>query len=119
MGICYGGWAVFRLGSKEHSEPLVDCIVVAHPGLLTEKDIDEVNVPVQVLAPEIDPVSPRELKLYVWKTLQETKAALDYQRFPGMEHIFAVRGDLNNPGERAAMLRAKNAALHWMKQHKD
>jgi dienelactone hydrolase len=59
VGFCYGGWAIFRLGAKEHQPPLVDCIMVGHPSLLTKKDIDEVTVPVQILAPEIDPVYGR------------------------------------------------------------
>lgn len=48
IGFCYGGWAVFRLGAKEHQPPLVDCIVAGHPSLLTKKDIDEVAVPVSL-----------------------------------------------------------------------
>lgn len=46
IGFCYGGWAVFRLGAKEHQPALVDCITAGHPSLLTKKDIDEVAVPV-------------------------------------------------------------------------
>lgn len=119
VGFCYGGWAVFRLGAMEHQNSLVDCISTAHPSLLTKKDIDGVVVPVQVLAPEVDPVYTPELKLHTFNTLQANRIPFDYQHFPGMEHIFAVRGNLDNPGERAAMLRAKNAAVAWMKLHLD
>jgi dienelactone hydrolase len=52
IGFCYGRWAVFRLGAKEHNPPLVDCISAGHPSLLTKQDIDEEAVPVQLLAPE-------------------------------------------------------------------
>ena len=64
VGYCYGGWAVFRLAAKEHHPPLVDCISTGHPSLLTKNDIDEVSVPVQILAPEVDPVYTVELKTY-------------------------------------------------------
>lgn len=49
IGFCYGGWAVYRLGAKEHQPPLVDCISAGHPSLLIKKDIDEVAVPVSRL----------------------------------------------------------------------
>ncbi|KAI9038572.1 dienelactone hydrolase family protein [Aspergillus affinis] len=52
VGFCYGGWAVFRLGAKQHADfPLVDCIVAGHPMFLTKEDIDNDTVPVQLLAP--------------------------------------------------------------------
>jgi dienelactone hydrolase len=51
VGFCYGGWAVYRLGAKEHQPPLVDCITAGHPSLLTKKDIDEVAVPVSYVIP--------------------------------------------------------------------
>ncbi|KAE8552528.1 hypothetical protein TMatcc_008111 [Talaromyces marneffei ATCC 18224] len=80
VGYCYGGWAVFRLGAKEHSpSPLVDCISLGHPSLLTKQDIDEIAVPVQVLAPEIDPVYTAELKQHTWETIPWLGVPFDYQ----------------------------------------
>ena len=35
VGFCYGGWAVFRLSSKEHQLALVGCMTAEHPSLLT------------------------------------------------------------------------------------
>ncbi|KAE8365930.1 Alpha/Beta hydrolase protein [Aspergillus caelatus] len=117
VGYCYGGWASFRLGAKEHaSAPLVDCIAVGHPSLLTKKDIDEVAVPVQMLAPEIDQAYPVELKLHTFETLQRLGVPFDYQHFPGVVHACFIRGDENKPGERAAMERGKNAVVGWFRQ---
>lgn len=73
VGFCYGGWAVFRLGAQLYinqdgiegrSRQLVDAITAAHPSLLTKEDIDGVTVPVQILAPELDPIFTLELKGY-------------------------------------------------------
>jgi dienelactone hydrolase len=117
VGFCYGGWASFRLGAREHQEaPLVDCISIGHPSLTTKKDIDEVAVPVQVLAPEIDQVYTAELKLHTFETLQRLNVPFDYQHFPGVAHSCLVRGDENTPGERAAMIRGKNATVAWFRQ---
>ena len=116
VGFCYGGWAVFRLGAKEHQPPLVDCITAGHPSLLTKKDIDEVAVPVQILAPEIDPVYTAELKTHSFQTITTLGVPFDYQHFPGVEHACFVRGDIRKAGEREAMARGKNAALGWFGQ---
>jgi dienelactone hydrolase len=82
-GFCYGGWAAFRLGAKEHQPPLVDCVTVGHPSLLTKKDIDEIAVPVQILAPEHDPVYTSELKRYTFDMVSSLGVPFDYQHYPG------------------------------------
>lgn len=116
VGFCYGGWAVFCLGAKQHAPvPLVDCIVAGHPTFLTEGDIDHVGVPVQLLAPEHDPVFTSELKRYSWETILKLGVPFDYQHFPGVEHGCLVRGDSSKAGERDAMARGKSAAVAWMK----
>ncbi|KAK8106334.1 hypothetical protein PG999_009693 [Apiospora kogelbergensis] len=118
-GYCFGGWACFRLAAKEHDPPLVDCISVGHPSLLTKEDVDGVAgaaVPIQVLAPEKDHVYTPEMKLYTFQTLQQLGAPFDYQHFPVVEHACFIRGDPKRPGERAAMARGKNATADWFKQ---
>jgi dienelactone hydrolase len=117
VGYCYGGWASLRLGAREHAAaPLVDCISFGHPSLLQKSDIAEVDVPVQILAPEIDPAYSLELKLYTFETLQRLNVPFDYQHFPGVVHACFIRGDESKPGERAAMERGKNAAVGWLRQ---
>ncbi|KAH7121645.1 putative endo-1,3-1,4-beta-D-glucanase [Dactylonectria macrodidyma] len=96
IGFCYGGWGVFLFGTK--ANPLVDCITTAHPSQLEEIEIENVGVPVQIMAPEKDPWFTDELK------------AFSNRYFPGLEHGFAVRG------EREGMERAKNAAVLWFQQ---
>lgn len=115
VGFCYGGWAVFRLGAKEHQPPLVDCITAGHPSLLTKRDIDEVAVPVQILAPEMDPVFTAELKMHTFETIQKLGVPFDYRHFPGVEHACFVRGDPEKGGEREAMATGKDAAVGWLR----
>ncbi|KAJ0422983.1 Alpha/Beta hydrolase protein [Aspergillus carlsbadensis] len=125
VGFCYGGWAVFRLGAVREEDPtspladqrpLVDAITAAHPSLLTKEDIDAVTVPVQILAPEHDPIFNDELKSYTFASLQRRGVPFDWQHFPGVEHACMTRGDENKPGERAAMERGKNAVVAWVGQ---
>jgi dienelactone hydrolase len=116
VGFCYGGWASLRLGAKEHKPPLVDCIAIGHPSLLTKKDIDELAVPIQILAPEIDPAFTAELKTHCFEIVPKLGLPFDYQHFPGVVHCCFIRGDPGKPGERQAMARGKNAVVNWLKQ---
>ncbi|KAL1851903.1 hypothetical protein Plec18167_007596 [Paecilomyces lecythidis] len=114
IGFCFGGWAVFRLGRKGND--LFDCISTAHPSLLERDEIENVGVPVQIMAPEIDPQFTEELKMFSNLVIPRLGVAYDYQFFPGLEHAFAIRGDPNNPAERRGMERAKNAAVSWLRE---
>ena len=116
VGFCFGGWAVFHLGTKSHpGPPLVDCISTGHPTWLTKDEIQNVGVPVQILAPEFDPEFTAELKRFANETIPNLGVAYDYQFFPGLEHAFCTRGDPGKGKEREGMERAKNAAVGWFR----
>lgn len=116
VGFCYGGWAAFRLGAS--SVKLIDCFSIGHPSMVTKEDIDAVDVPVQILAPEIDQAYPDEMKSYTFETMVTKKKHLyfDYVHFPGVEHGCLTRGDASVKGEREAMAAAKDASVKWFKQ---
>lgn len=116
IGFCFGGWAVFRLGART-SGGLVDCISTAHPSWLIKEEIENVNVPVQILAPEIDPVYTPELKEFSNRVIPSLGLDYDYQHFPALVHGFAVRGNKENEAELKGLVRAKNAAVHWFNQY--
>ncbi|OIW26284.1 dienelactone hydrolase family protein [Coniochaeta ligniaria NRRL 30616] len=119
IGYCYGGWAVFRLaGAEAGGKRLVDCVTAGHPSLLTKEEIEGVrsDVAVQMLAPEHDIQYTAELKTHTFVTLQKLGVPFDYQHFPGVEHACFTRGDEKVPGDRAALVRGKNAAVAWAKQ---
>ncbi|KUI57543.1 Protein AIM2 [Cytospora mali] len=119
-GFCYGGWACFRLASAQHQPPLVDCVSIGHPSLLTAEDVDGVggDVPIQMLAPEIDLAYTAEMKLHTFTTLQRLNVPFEYRHFPRVEHACFIRGSDSeeNPGERDAMIRGKNAIVGWMRE---
>lgn len=121
IGYCYGGWAGFYLASEDlnpadGSQPLLDCLTVGHPSLLSEADIDAVSsrAPIQMLAPEFDPMYTPYLKSKTFRVLQEKGTPFDYRHFPGVEHACFVRGNPNKAGERDAMDRGLGAAVSWM-----
>ncbi|CAI6341819.1 unnamed protein product [Periconia digitata] len=115
-GFCFGGWAAFELGSDEYTPRLVDCITVAHPTNLTTNDIDKIGVPVQICAPDEDPMFTPEMKKYANEVIPTRGCAYDYQYFPGVTHGFATRGNPGADGERRAMMRSKRAQVGWLKE---
>jgi dienelactone hydrolase len=120
LGFCYGGWSSFCLASKElnppNQEPLVNCISIGHPTWLTKEEIDAVAVPVQIVAPEIDPVFTRELREYAWKSISHKDLPLDYLHIPGVEHSFCTRGNPEDKRECRAMERSKRAQVAWLNE---
>ncbi|KAL2825521.1 Alpha/Beta hydrolase protein [Aspergillus pseudoustus] len=115
IGFCFGGWAVFRLGAKSHEPPLVDCISTAHPSMLENDEIENVGVPVQILAPEVDPMFSPALKEACNRVIPAKGLPYDYQFFPSVEHGFGIRGNPGDIVEREAMVRAIGAAVSWFK----
>ena len=113
IGFCFGGWAVVRLGSRANM--LVDCISMAHPSFLTKEELQEIRVPVQIIAPETDPMYTPELKAFTLAVLPSLGVPFSYEYFPGLEHAFATRGNRNEPKEMAGLERAKNAAVSWFR----
>ncbi|KAK2596381.1 hypothetical protein N8I77_013273 [Diaporthe amygdali] len=118
VGFCYGGWAAFRLGAREHQPPLVNCISVGHPSLLTKRDIDEIAVPVQVLAPEHDPSYTVELKEYTCRTVPRLGVPFLFRHFPHVEHACFCRGDAKKSLEREALVKGKKAVVYWIREFK-
>lgn len=115
VGFCYGGWAVFRLGAKGN-HGLVDCISAAHPSWLTKEEIQDIGVPVQILAPENDHAFTPELKQFSNHVIPGLGLDYDYHHFAGLQHAFAIRGNRADEAEMKGLERAKNAAVFWFKQ---
>ena len=79
--------------------------------------MDVVSVPVQILAPEIDPMFTPELKTYANGVIPTLGVPYDYQYFPGVEHAFGTRGLSGDGGkEMRALERGKRAMVAWMRE---
>lgn len=114
IGYCYGGWAVFELGAR--ANPMVDCVITAHPVSLEEKDILNLGVPTQILAPENDFTFTPELKAFCNENIPKLGIDYAYEYFPGLNHSFATRGD-QNKAQRDGLERAKDAARVWFARY--
>lgn len=114
IGFCYGGWASFKLSANPS---LIDAISVAHPSMLDRAEIAAVKVPVQVLSPEHDHSYTKELKQYTLETVPQTGVQWEYVYFPGMQHGFAVRGDINDNRQNDGLARAERSAVRFFKDY--
>lgn len=113
IGYCYGAWACFRLGADPS---LVDAISMAHPSLVEKPEIDNVKVPVQIMAPEHDHAFTPELKEHANKVIPTLGVAYEYIYFPGLTHGFAAKGDETDPKQKDGLERAKNSAVRFFKE---
>jgi dienelactone hydrolase len=113
IGYCYGGWAHFQLGANPS---LINAISVAHPSGLTREEIENVKVPVQILAPETDPLFTQELKDHANKIIPALNMPYEYVYFPGVAHGFASKGDPNNNVQKDSLERAKRSAVNFFNE---
>lgn len=115
IGFCWGAWGCFKLAGRDQG--LLDCVSVAHPSMLEKKEIENLAVPIQILAPEHDQAFTPELKEFAHQTIPKLGIDYDYQHFPGVSHGFAAKGNPKIPEQKRAFERAKNAAVSWFNWH--
>ena len=84
--------------------------------MLEKAFIDNVKVPVQVLAPEIDHAYTAELKNYTFEALPKTGVPWEYVHFPRLHHGFSVRGDPKDPAQKSGLERAKRCAVNFFNE---
>ena len=96
---------------------MVDCISTAHPSGIEKTEVDNISVPVQICAPEKDPVFTPELKEYCNRVIPTLNVDYDYQYFPGLVHGFATRGDIKDEKQKLGFERAKNVTVNWLQQY--
>lgn len=115
IGFCYGGWAIAQLGGK--GQNLMDCVSTAHPSLLEKSEIENLAVPTQILAPEMDPMFNDELKSFANSTIPTLGIDYDYCFFPGLAHGFAIKCDEKDPKAKKGLERAKIQAVCFFSQY--
>lgn len=82
-----------------------------NPPWLTKSEIKDLGVPVQLMAPDIDPVFTPKLEEFSNRAIPSLGLDYDYLVFPGLEHVFAVRRNRANEAKIKGLGRAKNAAM--------
>ncbi|KAI9069681.1 alpha/beta-hydrolase [Trametes sanguinea] len=85
----------------------------AHPAYLNEDDFKEVKQPLLMSCAEVDHTFPVESRRRAEDLLVEQKAKYYIQVFSGVEHGFALRGDMSVPIQRWAKEESARGILNW------
>ncbi|KAI5071479.1 hypothetical protein GOP47_0013730 [Adiantum capillus-veneris] len=111
VGFCWGAKVVVEL-AKGNS---LKAVVVAHPSLVTVQDIQEVEIPIAILAAEFDTITPPAI-IEQFRDVLEAKPEIKsfVQIYPGVAHGWTIRYDLDNPEEVAAAEEAQTKMIVWL-----
>ena len=93
VGHCFG--AMFVVPNLKEGG-LLDAGGIAHPSNLTPEDLDLIRKPVVIATGPNDPSYTQELINKSIESLTENKVWYQLTVFEGVQHGFAVRGDLTN-----------------------
>lgn len=110
IGYCFGGKFVIQ---ELAQDGLLDAGAVAHPSFVTIEEVAAIKKPLLISAAETDPIFPAELRRQTEDKLAEIKARYQLDLFSGVEHGYAVRGDLANPVVKYAAEKTLTDQIVW------
>ncbi len=114
IGYCWGGFTCFMLGATD----LVDAVAVAHPSRFDfPGDIERLKKPTLFLCAETDTQLTTEKRIQSEEILKNRTEGHKFVVYPGTEHGFAVRADVEDKVAANAAEDAKNQALDFFAKH--
>ncbi|CAN4113487.1 unnamed protein product [Withania somnifera] len=109
-GFCWGGMVVSKLAKYG----TIGAAVILHPGPITVDEINEVKVPTAILAAEQDPIFPPEQAKLLGDALSKKSEIESFVKiFPGVEHGWTVRYNVDNEVVVKAAEEAHSDMLNW------
>jgi len=113
VGYCFGAKSVVRFLKKG----VTDAGYVAHPSFVSEDEVRAVEGPLSIAAAETDRIFPPEKRHATEALLQETGVPYQVNLYSGVQHGFAVRGDMTVPISKYAKEQAFLQAVYWFNEH--
>ncbi|OAX79183.1 hypothetical protein ACJ72_06497 [Emergomyces africanus] len=113
-GYCFGAKYATRF-MKEGGG--IDVGYIAHPSFVSPEELEAIKGPYSISAAETDTIFPANLRHDSEAIL--TKVGLPWQMnlFSGVQHGFAIRGDLSNKVVKFAKEQAFIQAVTWFNEH--
>lgn len=108
VGYCFGAKYVVR-----HFHNGIDVGYVAHPSFVERDELAAITGPLSIAAAETDSIFPTEKRHESETILQGTKQPYQINLYSGVEHGFAVRGDVSVKVQRFAKEAAFFQAVTW------
>ncbi|KAK7418460.1 hypothetical protein QQX98_003952 [Neonectria punicea] len=113
VGYCFGAKYVVR----NFKDNIIDVGFLAHPSFVTEEEFAAITGPLSMAAAQTDSIFPLEKRIESEKILGKSGLPWQINLFSGVEHGFAVRGDLTSPVQRFAKEQAFFQAVAWFDEH--
>ncbi|RLV96185.1 Protein AIM2 [Spathaspora sp. JA1] len=99
IGYCYGGrYVIQQLAEGKH----FDAGAVAHPSFVHIEEVKGIKRPILISAAETDIIFPAELRRLTEDELYKMGVRYQLDLFSGVEHGFAIKGDMSNPAVKYA-----------------
>lgn len=128
VGFCWGGRYALRAAREENmielegkKAPLVDAVVALHPSNLSlPEDVEKLVIPVSIGWGKEDSMVPFAQKAQVEEIHAKEKRAgrevpeVQHKVYSPGRHGFAVRGNPDNPQEKAILESTEAQVLEWM-----
>lgn len=116
VGYCFGAKYLSHYLTKDSFLPF-DVGAFAHPSFVSEEELAAISKPLIISAAETDSIFSVELRQKSESILREAKIHYQIDLFQGVEHGFAVRGDLSNPVVKYAAEKALTDQVAFFKFH--
>jgi dienelactone hydrolase len=108
VGYCFGAKYVIR-----HFHNGIDVGYVAHPSFVERDELAAITGPLSIAAAETDSIFPTEKRHESEAILKDTKQPYQINLYSGVEHGFAIRGDVSIKVQRFAKEAAFLQAVTW------
>jgi len=109
IGYCFGAkYAIRALGDGS-----ADAAFIAHPSMVAAEEVRAIKGPLSIAAAETDEMLPAEKRHETEGILGEVGRPWQVCLYGGVEHGFAVRGDVGKKETRFAKERAFVQAVGW------
>ena len=95
----------------------IDVGYTAHPSFVDKEELAAIKGPLAISAAETDSIFPTEKRHESEVILKETGMPYQINLYSGVEHGFAVRGDMSKPVSKYAKESAFLQALQWFEEH--
>ena len=115
VGYCFGGKYAVR-----HLRPdagKIDVAYTAHPSFVDEEEVLDIKGPLSIAAAEEDSIFPAERRHKTEELLIKVGQPYQINLYSGVEHGFAVRGDLNKQAARYAKESAFLQAVQFFEEY--
>lgn len=115
VGYCFGAKYVVR--HLRPDEGKIDVGYCAHPSFIDKEELQDMKGPLAISAAETDSIFPTEKRHETEVILKEMKASYQINLYAGVEHGFAVRGDMKDQKQKYAKENAFLQALEWFEEY--